>query len=101
MALLARNPLLIRGRPWDVGGKQFRHPRPVRRGDRPTPERERLLKGLSGQVLEIGAGDGVKVTCYPRAVSEIVLIEDDPFQSSPAVINQVETSGFRTGGSDE
>lgn len=64
--------------------EQFHHPRPVRAGNRPTPQRERLLGGLTGRVLEIGAGDGVKVTCYPAGVTEIILVEGDPFLRAAA-----------------
>ncbi|MFF7644947.1 methyltransferase domain-containing protein [Streptomyces canus] len=39
--------------------------------------RERLLAGLSGRVLEIGAGNGLNFSHYPRAVSEVVAIEPE------------------------
>ncbi|WP_343948753.1 class I SAM-dependent methyltransferase [Nonomuraea longicatena] len=61
------------------GIEQFHHPRPIYAGGWPTPERVRLMAGLSGRVLEFGAGDGVKLTCYPAEVSEVVLVEADPF----------------------
>ncbi|WP_246238395.1 class I SAM-dependent methyltransferase [Acrocarpospora corrugata] len=70
------------------GMEQFHHPRPVRVGDRgnlrPTAERDRLLNGLAGTVLEIGAGDGVKLTCYPPTVEDILLVEPDPFLRAAA-----------------
>ncbi|MFF5209183.1 class I SAM-dependent methyltransferase [Streptosporangium sp. NPDC000396] len=70
------------------GMEQFHHPRPVctgREGDsRSTPQRELLLAGLTGRVLEIGAGDGVKLTCYPAAVEEVVLVEPDAFLRAAA-----------------
>ncbi|MFC4011268.1 class I SAM-dependent methyltransferase [Nonomuraea purpurea] len=75
-----------------VGIEQFHHPRPVgvggRRRPRPTPERERLVAGLAGRVLELGSGDGVKLACYPPAVEEILLVEPDPFlrAASKAVV---------------
>ncbi|GAA3585676.1 hypothetical protein GCM10022419_079630 [Nonomuraea rosea] len=46
------------GRYFDSGMEQFHHPRPVRTGPAPTPQRLRLMAGLSGRILEIGAGDG-------------------------------------------
>lgn len=55
-----------------------------RNGSAPTPQRTQLLAGLSGRVLEIGAGDGVKLTCYPAEVEEIVLVEADPFLRAAA-----------------
>ncbi|NIQ95484.1 MAG: class I SAM-dependent methyltransferase [Desulfuromonadales bacterium] len=39
--------------------------------------RSELLAGLSGRVLEIGAGTGVNLRYYPAAVSELVLTEPD------------------------
>ncbi|WP_020122369.1 class I SAM-dependent methyltransferase [Streptomyces canus] len=39
--------------------------------------RKRLLAGLSGRVLEIGAGNGLNFSHYPRAVSEVVAIEPE------------------------
>ncbi|MFI6388532.1 class I SAM-dependent methyltransferase [Nonomuraea sp. NPDC050540] len=70
------------------GMEQFHHPRPVCAGRgttfRPTPQRERLMSGLTGRVVEFGAGDGVKLTCYPPEVREIVLVEPDPFLRAAA-----------------
>ncbi|WP_055491370.1 class I SAM-dependent methyltransferase [Streptomyces sp. TP-A0356] len=39
--------------------------------------RDRLLAGLSGRVIEIGAGNGLNFTHYPRTVSEVVAIEPE------------------------
>jgi SAM-dependent methyltransferase len=39
--------------------------------------RERLLAGLSGRVLEIGAGNGLNFAHYPGTVSEVVAIEPE------------------------
>ncbi|MDC0771947.1 class I SAM-dependent methyltransferase [Streptomyces sp. HD] len=39
--------------------------------------RERLLAGLSGRVIEIGAGNGLNFSHYPSAVSEVVAIEPE------------------------
>ncbi|MER5886536.1 methyltransferase domain-containing protein [Streptomyces sp. NPDC001941] len=39
--------------------------------------RERLLSGLSGRVLEIGAGNGLNFPHYPGAVSEVVALEPE------------------------
>ncbi|WP_239161520.1 class I SAM-dependent methyltransferase [Acrocarpospora phusangensis] len=49
-----------------------------------------MLAGLSGRVLEIGAGDGVKLFCYPSEVTEIVLVEADPFLRAAAGITAAE-----------
>ena len=40
--------------------------------------RERLLAGLSGRVIEIGAGNGLNVGHYPGTVAEVVAIEPEP-----------------------
>ncbi|MGW6459141.1 class I SAM-dependent methyltransferase [Streptomyces sp. NPDC055078] len=39
--------------------------------------REELLTGLSGRVIEIGAGNGLNFSHYPSAVSEVVAIEPE------------------------
>ncbi|MGP3948014.1 class I SAM-dependent methyltransferase [Streptomyces sp. 7N604] len=39
--------------------------------------REELLAGLSGRVIEIGAGNGLNFAHYPRQVSEVVAIEPE------------------------
>lgn len=39
--------------------------------------REDLLAGLTGRVIEIGAGSGLNFRHYPRAVSEVVAIEPE------------------------
>ncbi|WP_077799633.1 class I SAM-dependent methyltransferase [Streptomyces sp. JHA26] len=39
--------------------------------------RERLLVGLSGRVIEIGAGNGLNFAHYPGTVSEVVAIEPE------------------------
>src|SRR5689334_6732321 len=40
--------------------------------------RAELLAGLSGAVLEIGAGTGATLPAYPPAVTRLVLAEPDP-----------------------
>ena len=39
--------------------------------------RARLLAGLEGSVLEVGAGTGLNLTHYPKAVTRLVLSEPD------------------------
>ncbi|MEU5312781.1 class I SAM-dependent methyltransferase [Streptomyces sp. NPDC021562] len=39
--------------------------------------RERLLSGLSGRVIEIGAGNGLNFAKYPGSVAEVVAIEPE------------------------
>jgi len=40
--------------------------------------RRELLGELRGRVLEIGAGTGASLACYPDTVTELVLAEPDP-----------------------
>ncbi|MBT2403301.1 MULTISPECIES: class I SAM-dependent methyltransferase [unclassified Streptomyces] len=42
-----------------------------------APLRRELLHGLSGRVIEIGAGNGLNFAHYPRAVSEVVAVEPE------------------------
>ncbi|MGW8063045.1 class I SAM-dependent methyltransferase [Streptomyces ziwulingensis] len=47
--------------------------------------RERLLAGLSGRVIEIGAGNGLNFSHCPGTVSEVVAIEPEPMLRRLAV----------------
>ena len=40
--------------------------------------RRQLLHGLSGRVVEVGAGSGVSFAHYPESVSELIAIEPEP-----------------------
>ncbi|MFJ6997971.1 class I SAM-dependent methyltransferase, partial [Streptomyces sp. NPDC003090] len=39
--------------------------------------RRELLDGLSGRIVEVGAGNGLNFAYYPAAVSEVVAIEPE------------------------
>jgi SAM-dependent methyltransferase len=41
--------------------------------------RRELLAGLSGRVVEIGAGNGMNFRHYPSAVEEVVALEPEPY----------------------
>jgi ubiquinone/menaquinone biosynthesis C-methylase UbiE len=41
--------------------------------------RERLLAGLSGQVIEVGAGSGANFAHYPPTVSEVIAVEPERY----------------------
>jgi ubiquinone/menaquinone biosynthesis C-methylase UbiE len=43
-----------------------------------TEHRRRLLKGLSGTVLELGAGHGLNFPHYPGEVTEVIAVEPEP-----------------------
>jgi ubiquinone/menaquinone biosynthesis C-methylase UbiE len=43
-----------------------------------TDHRRRLLEGLRGTVVEIGAGHGLNFPLYPPEVNEVVAIEPEP-----------------------
>ncbi|WP_328349388.1 hypothetical protein OG800_01730 [Streptomyces sp. NBC_00445] len=40
--------------------------------------RRTLLAGLSGEVIEIGAGDGANFTHYPATVTRVLAVEPEP-----------------------
>jgi ubiquinone/menaquinone biosynthesis C-methylase UbiE len=43
-----------------------------------TEHRHRLLEGLSGTVVELGAGHGLNFPHYPPTVTEVIAIEPEP-----------------------
>ncbi|MEU6140985.1 class I SAM-dependent methyltransferase [Streptomyces sp. NPDC047081] len=49
--------------------------------------RDRLLAGLSGRVIEVGAGNGLNFAHYPSTVSEVVAIEPERVLRQLAVEN--------------
>jgi ubiquinone/menaquinone biosynthesis C-methylase UbiE len=48
----------------------------VKRGE--NEHRRRVLEGLSGVVVELGAGDGANFPLYPETVTEVIAIEPEP-----------------------
>ena len=46
--------------------------------------RRRLLDGLAGQVVEVGAGDGGNFVHYPEAVKGVVAVEPEPYLRTKA-----------------
>lgn len=64
----------------------FQHPRFARMYERISNEaesrgtaehRDRLLAGLSGRVIEVGAGNGLNFGHYPDGVTEVVAVEPE------------------------
>jgi hypothetical protein len=65
---------------------EFQHPRFARMYERISAEsdqrgtaqqRDRVLAGLSGRVIEVGAGNGMNFRHYPDTVAEVVAVEPD------------------------
>jgi SAM-dependent methyltransferase len=46
--------------------------------------RDRLLAGLSGRVLEVGAGNGANFAHYPDSVAEVIALEPEPYLRAKA-----------------
>jgi ubiquinone/menaquinone biosynthesis C-methylase UbiE len=47
-------------------------------------QRDELLAGLSGRVVEVGAGNGANFRHYPQSVEEVVAVEPEPYLRSKA-----------------
>jgi ubiquinone/menaquinone biosynthesis C-methylase UbiE len=67
---------------------RLQHPRFARMYERTSAEserrgnaelRDRLLAGLSGRVIEVGAGNGLNLGHYPGTVAEVVAVEPDDY----------------------
>jgi ubiquinone/menaquinone biosynthesis C-methylase UbiE len=41
--------------------------------------RQKLLAGLSGRVIELGAGSGANFSHYPASVSDVLAVEPEPY----------------------
>jgi SAM-dependent methyltransferase len=71
-----------------------RHPVFARVYERLTPlmerevgeRRDELLAGLSGRVVEIGAGNGMNFSHYPSAVNEVVALEPEAYLRERAAL---------------
>jgi SAM-dependent methyltransferase len=50
-----------------------------------TEHREELLAGLSGTVIEVGAGNGLNFAHYPAAVERLVAVEPEPILREAAL----------------
>jgi ubiquinone/menaquinone biosynthesis C-methylase UbiE len=46
--------------------------------------RHRVLEGLSGRVIEVGAGDGANFAHYPDQVAGVVAVEPEPYLRTQA-----------------
>jgi ubiquinone/menaquinone biosynthesis C-methylase UbiE len=67
---LVRNPLFARFFEWCLGRNEERGNRELRR---------ELLAGLTGRVMEVGAGTGLNFPHYPASVQEVVAVEPAPY----------------------
>jgi len=47
--------------------------------------RQRLLAGLAGDVVEVGAGDGANFAHYPSTVTSVLAVEPEPYLRERAV----------------
>ncbi|MFJ8943563.1 class I SAM-dependent methyltransferase [Streptomyces sp. NPDC102395] len=50
-----------------------------------TEHRERLLTGLAGEVIEVGAGNGLNFPHYPGTVTRLLAVEPEPHLRELAV----------------
>ncbi|MGH2916280.1 MAG: class I SAM-dependent methyltransferase [Solirubrobacteraceae bacterium] len=71
--------------------------------------RRRLLAGLHGRVLELGAGSGLNFAHYPATVSEVVAVEPEPYlrgcavgaaEQAPVTVTVIEAAAARLPFSD-
>jgi SAM-dependent methyltransferase len=105
--LALRMPHRHRACPLPANTRQVDHARPVRHPlcsrlyaqqveraeELGLSERRReLLAGVSGRVLEIGAGTGVNLRHYPSTVEELVLVEPEPYLRRRLTLAAAESS---------
>jgi SAM-dependent methyltransferase len=56
------------------------------------PFRDELLAGLSGRVVEVGAGNGANFAHYPPTVHEVIAVEPEPYLRARAAERAVGAS---------
>ncbi|MGH2865219.1 MAG: class I SAM-dependent methyltransferase [Solirubrobacteraceae bacterium] len=75
-----------------------------------TEHRQRMLAGLTGRVIEVGAGTGANFPCYPSTVSEVVAVEPERYLrelaqaaavQAPAAVTVLDGVGGQLPGEDE
>jgi ubiquinone/menaquinone biosynthesis C-methylase UbiE len=49
-----------------------------------TEHRQRTLAGLTGRVIEVGAGNGLNFALYPSTVTEVIAVEPEPYMRERA-----------------
>jgi ubiquinone/menaquinone biosynthesis C-methylase UbiE len=49
--------------------------------------RRELLRGLSGRVVDVGAGDGANFEHFPDSVTEVIAVEPEPYMRARAQEN--------------
>jgi ubiquinone/menaquinone biosynthesis C-methylase UbiE len=54
--------------------------------------RERMLAGLAGRVIEVGAGNGLNFPFYPSIVEQVLAVEPEPLLREAATKNAVDAS---------
>lgn len=59
------------------------------------PRRDELLAGLTGRVVEVGAGNGTSFGHYPATVDELVAVEPEPYLRQRA-IERAQSAPVRT-----
>ena len=62
-----------------------------------------MLRGLSGRVVDVGAGDGANFDLFPEEVTEVIAVEPEPYMRARAEENAARakvpiTRGRRAGG---
>lgn len=53
--------------------------------EKEAPLRKELLAGLSGAVIEVGAGQGENFPHYPQGVSRVLAVEPEPYLRKKAI----------------
>lgn len=67
-----------------VFARLYARVRPQLDGQGAAGHRKRLLDGLAGEILEVGAGDGGNFAHYPGDVTRVVAVEPEPYLRAKA-----------------
>jgi ubiquinone/menaquinone biosynthesis C-methylase UbiE len=67
-----------------IFARLYRHIAAEAEGKGASEHRDELLAGLTGRVIEVGAGTGLNFAHYPERVSEVVAVEPEPYLRAAA-----------------
>jgi len=74
----------VSGRRHPIFARIYARVSPAMDRDGGADHRRRLVAGLTGRVIEVGAGNGLNLAHYPREVTRVLAVEPEPYLRAEA-----------------